>query len=78
MAIKLQRLNVVKVVESEVKAQALERRGFVRVDEEPDSSKKSGKRSDKPKTTAQGGVIETPTVAIVGDNEPVDPIGGGE
>ncbi len=33
--IKLQKLNVVKLVEEEVEAEALERRGFKRVEDEP-------------------------------------------
>lgn len=37
--IKLQRLNVVKVVESEEKAKALLSKGFVRVDEKPEQDK---------------------------------------
>ncbi|WP_269430067.1 hypothetical protein [Geobacillus kaustophilus] len=39
MAIKLQRENVVKIVESEEKAQALERKGFVRVDDKKKAKK---------------------------------------
>lgn len=46
MAITLQRLNVVKVVESEVKAEALIKQGFKPVEETPE---------EKPEDKAKGG-----------------------
>lgn len=50
--IKLKRLNVVKIVNSEFRAQQLERQGFKRV-EEPDKDKNKDKAKNKYK--AEGG-----------------------
>lgn len=53
MVIKLKRLNVVKIVESEEKAKALERQGFARVDKktEQEETQKPAAKGKK----AEGG-----------------------
>lgn len=45
--ITLKRLNVVKVVDSETKAKALESKGFKRVEESEKADEKKGKKDEK-------------------------------